>query len=79
MDGRTDRQTGPVENINLLTTAASVIMADYLRKSGKIKCLQCFDAAGWTAGRASGLQKTEWWDAGVVICLGQDADLHIPS
>jgi len=24
-------------------------------------CLQCFDAVGWAAGRASGLKKTEWW------------------
>ena len=23
-------------------------------------CLQCFDAVGWVAGRASGLLKTEW-------------------
>ena len=30
--------------------------------------LQCFDAVGWAAGRASGLQKTEWWGAGMVIC-----------
>jgi len=22
--------------------------------------------------------KTEWWDAGVVICLGQGADLPLP-
>jgi len=22
-------------------------------------------------------KKTEWWDAGMVICLGQGADLHI--
>jgi len=29
------------------------------------------------AGRASGLQKTEWWGAGVVICLEQCADLHM--
>ena len=26
--------------------------------------LQCFEAVGWAAGRASGLQKTEWWGAG---------------
>ena len=39
-------------------------------------CLQCFDAVGWTAGRASCLQKTEWWRAGVVVCLEQGADLH---
>jgi len=39
--------------------------------------LQCFDAVGWAAGRASGLQKTEWWGAGVVVCLEQGADLHM--
>jgi len=40
-------------------------------------CLQCLDAVGWAAGRASGLQKTKWWGAGVVICLVRGADLHI--
>jgi len=40
-------------------------------------CLQCFDAVGWAAGRASGLQKTEWWGAGIVICLERGADLHM--
>jgi len=39
--------------------------------------LQCFDAVGWVAGRASGLQRTEWWGAGVSICLERDADLHM--
>jgi len=39
-------------------------------------CLHCFDTVGWAAGRPSSLQKTEWWDAGVVSCLGQGADLH---
>ena len=37
-------------------------------------CLQCFDAVGWVA---SGLWKTEWWDAGMVMCPGQGADLHM--
>ena len=37
---------------------------------------QCLDAVGWAAGRASG-QKTEWWGAGVVICLELGADLHM--
>jgi len=40
-------------------------------------CLQCFDAVGWAAGRASGLEKTEWWGAGMVICLERGADLHM--
>ena len=39
--------------------------------------LQCFDAVGWAAGRASGLYKNEWLGAGVVICLERDADLHM--
>ena len=38
---------------------------------------QCFDAVGWAAGRASGLLQTEWWGAGVVICLERGADLHM--
>jgi len=42
-----------------------------------IICLQCFDAVGCAAGRASSLQKTEFWGAGVVICLERGADLHI--
>jgi len=41
-------------------------------------CLHCFDTVGWVAGRASGLcKKTEWWVAGIVIYLEQDADLHM--
>ena len=40
-------------------------------------CLQCFDTVGMVAGRASGLWKTEWLGAGVVICLERGADLHI--
>jgi len=47
-----------------------------LRSIGK-QCLQCFDTVGWAAGRASGLYKTEWWCAGVVICLERVADLHM--
>ena len=39
--------------------------------------LQCCDAVVWAAGRASGLQKTEWWGAGVVVYLERGADLHM--
>jgi len=39
--------------------------------------LQCFDTVGWASGRASGLYKTDWWGAGVVICLERCADLHM--
>jgi len=24
-------------------------------------------------------KKTEWWGAGVVVCLEQGADLHVPA
>ena len=37
--------------------------------------LQCFDAVGLAAERASGLWK--WWGPGVVICLERGADLHM--
>ena len=32
----------------------------------------------WSAGRASGLEKTVWWGADVVICMERGADLHMP-
>jgi len=40
------------------------------------RCLQCFDC--WLGGR-KGIRpvKTEWWAAGVVICLEQGADMHM--
>ena len=34
-------------------------------------CLQCFDAVGCAAGRASGLYKLEWWGAGVLSVCGK--------
>ena len=40
-------------------------------------CLQCFDTVGWVAKRVSGLYKTEWWGAGVVICRERGAHLHM--
>jgi len=49
--------------------ALSVLLLDHV--------LQCFNAVGWAEGRASGLQKTEWWGAGMVICLERGADLHM--
>jgi len=48
--------------------------------SGVIRCylLLCYEyAVGWVAGTASGMSKTEWWGAGVVICLERGADLHM--
>jgi len=36
-----------------------------------------FDAAGWVARRATRFVTTEWWDAGMVACLGQCANLHM--
>jgi len=32
--------------------------------------LQCFDAAGWAAEGHAACKKTQWWGAGVDICLG---------
>ena len=49
-----------------------------------ILCLPCdsyaFNALtlliGWQEGHPA-CKKLEWWDAGVVMCLGQGADLHM--
>jgi len=41
-----------------------------------------FSALMLLVGRQEGhlvCNKTEWWDAGVVICLERGADLHMPS
>ena len=42
-------------------------------------CIQCFDTVGWVAGRHPACKKTEWWGAGMVICLERGADLHMPQ
>ena len=39
-------------------------------------CLRCFDAVGRQEEHPV-CKKTEWWGAGVVICLEQGADLHM--
>jgi len=44
---------------------------------GLINCLQCLTLL---VGRQEGhpaCKKIEWWDAGVVMCLGQCADLYL--
>jgi len=58
---------------NTLTYAFSASEVTTLRRYTNlfiiIIIIQCFDAVGWAAGRASGNIKTEWWGAGMVICL----------
>ena len=49
---------------------------------GYTPCLQCFgfSALMLLVGRQEGhpaCKTTEWWGAGVVICLERDADLHM--
>ena len=39
-------------------------------------CIQCFDAVSWRQEAHPACKKTEWWGAGVVICLESGADLH---
>jgi len=50
-----------------------------MKYPGHVCCIQCFDAVGWAAGMESGLQKTEWWGTGMVICLRRGADLQMAS
>jgi len=47
------------------------IISVYSQRMSSVLRLQCFDTAGWPL-------KTEWWGAGVVICLKRGAnDLHM--
>jgi len=58
-------------------TGYALQLWSYTRTHARTQCLQCFDAVGWAAGRASAPVKNEWWGAGVVVCLEQGADLHV--
>ena len=43
-------------------------------------CVNTFSALSLLVGRQEGhpaCKKTEWWGAGVVICLDRGADLHM--
>ena len=40
-------------------------------------CLQCFDAVVGQQEGHPACKKTEWWSAGVAVCLEQDANLHM--
>ena len=40
-------------------------------------CAMCYSISGWAVGRHPACKKTEWWGAGVVICLRRGADLHM--
>ena len=51
-----------------------ICLASYLSAFSAF-CFQCFDAVGCAAGIRP--VKTEWWDAGVVICLERGAGLHM--
>jgi len=52
-------------------------MCEHFKRVSEISSLQCFDAVGLAAGRTSSLQKTEWWGAGMDICLDRGAELHM--
>ena len=45
----------------------------------RVSCYSAFSALTLLVGRQEGhpaCKKTEWWFAGMVICLERDADLH---
>ena len=48
--------------------------------SWSLQCFDPFSALTLLVGRQEGhpaCKKTEWWGAGMVVCLERDADLHI--
>jgi len=48
-----------------------------LHTSSLSYCLQCFDAVGWWQEGHPACKKTEWWGAGMAMCLECNADLHM--
>jgi len=50
------------------------LISSVLAKRCAFSALMLLD--GWQEGYPA-RKKTEWWDAGMVICLGQGADLHM--
>jgi len=57
------------------------VFPDKFHRAVKRLCVLCVPSVlwhCWLGGRKSKWPvKTEWWDAGVVMCLGQGADLHM--
>jgi len=56
------------------------LLLTYFIFSFLLTYLSAFSALTLLVGRQEGhpaYKKTEWWGAGVVICLERDADLHV--
>jgi len=52
----------------------------WLKQRYSVYLVKVFSALMLLVGQQEGhpaCKKTEWWDAGMVICLGRDADLHV--
>ena len=74
-------QVFSMQNNRIITDCSSAVA--YHLGCMYVFCLRCFDAVGWAAGRASGLQKN--WALGCWCgCLSgarcrEYADLHMPN
>jgi len=58
------------------------LLTDTLCCKNVFSCIEWYDFGALTllVGRQEGhlaCKKTEWWDAGLVMCLGQGADFHM--
>ena len=82
--GRLPHQTDRLEpcvrrTCRLLPTPSVAVYYKYVMS---LECdygwisLQCFDRVGWAGIRHPACKKTEWWGAGMVICLERGAGLH---
>ena len=63
----------------LLNSQLIIIIVIILLRLLFTYCLQCFDTVGWAAGRASGLQKTECWSAGMLSACSEVQTCIYPS
>ena len=63
----------------MFTIMLNIFMPSPILWADELRCASvrpCFDAVGRRQEGHPACKKLEWWDAGVVICLEQAADLH---
>ena len=64
---------GDLDTVNVLIEKHKVMLINYPQTVAQWSyvqvCLQCFDSVGWVGVGHPACKKTEWWGAGVVICL----------
>jgi len=71
------KRDAPIRKLYLAKCRTSLLKACVRFSTDLFRiCLQCFDAVCFLQAGCLFCRPTEWWGAGVVVCLEQGADLH---